>query len=111
MTDLAWINGAITAAWLILVGRNAALDDLRKQAKEAPLPPDEAISDLDDAETPLLERLSAYFHYFGVRGAFLLQLGRTAEARVAFDRAIALANTPAEAAHIRRHLDSLTQTS
>ena len=60
---------------------------------------------------PLEERLSAYFHYFGVRGAFLLQLGRTAEARIAFDRAIALANTPAEAAHIRRHLDSLTQTS
>jgi RNA polymerase sigma-70 factor (ECF subfamily) len=59
---------------------------------------------------PLEERLSGYFHYFGVRGAFLLQLGRTVEARVAFDRAIALANTPAEAAHIRRHLDSLTRT-
>ena len=29
------------------------------------------------------------------------QLGRKQEARAAFDRAIALANTPAEAAHIR----------
>ena len=56
---------------------------------------------------PLGERLSNYFHYFGVRGAFLIQLGRNDEARVAFDRAIALANTSAEAAHIRMHLDRL----
>jgi RNA polymerase sigma-70 factor, ECF subfamily len=56
---------------------------------------------------PLEERLSGYFHYFGARGAFLLQLGRNAEARSAFDRAISLANTPAEAAHIRQHLDRL----
>jgi RNA polymerase sigma-70 factor (ECF subfamily) len=56
---------------------------------------------------PLEEKLSGYFHYFGARGAFLLQLGRAAEARAAFDRAIALANTPAEASHIRRHLDRL----
>jgi RNA polymerase sigma-70 factor (ECF subfamily) len=58
---------------------------------------------------PLESRLSGYFHYFGARGAFLLQLGRSQEAREAFDRAIALANTPAEAAHIRRHLDRLMQ--
>jgi RNA polymerase sigma-70 factor (ECF subfamily) len=56
---------------------------------------------------PLDACLSGYFHYFGARGAFLLQLGRTHEARTAFDRAIALANTTAEAAHIRRHLDRL----
>jgi RNA polymerase sigma-70 factor (ECF subfamily) len=56
---------------------------------------------------PLDNALSGYFHYFGARGAFLLQLGRANEARIAFDRAIALANTPAEAAHIRRHLDRL----
>ena len=56
---------------------------------------------------PLETTLSGYFHYFGARGAFLLQLGRDQEARIAFDRAIALANTPAEAAHIRRHLDRL----
>jgi RNA polymerase sigma-70 factor, ECF subfamily len=58
---------------------------------------------------PLEEALSGYFYYFGARGAFLLQLGRNKEARTAFDRAIALANTPAEAAHIRRHLDRLMQ--
>jgi RNA polymerase sigma-70 factor (ECF subfamily) len=56
---------------------------------------------------PLESRLSGYFHFFGARGAFLLQLDRKEEARTAFDRAIALANTPAEAAHIRRHLDRL----
>ena len=54
---------------------------------------------------PLEAALSGYFHFYGARGAFLLQLGRTAEARADFNRAIALANTPAEAAHIRRHLD------
>ncbi|MFG1341647.1 RNA polymerase sigma factor [Xanthobacter autotrophicus] len=56
---------------------------------------------------PLAPQLSGYFHYFGARGAFLLELGRKAEAREAFDRAIALANTPAEADHIRTHLDRL----
>ena len=60
---------------------------------------------------PLGERLAGYFHFFGVRGAFLMQLGRNDEARVAFDRAIALANTPAEAAHIRMHLDRLMRDS
>jgi RNA polymerase sigma-70 factor, ECF subfamily len=60
---------------------------------------------------PLEQRLSGYFHYFGARGAFLVQLGRVAEARAAFDRAIALANTPAEAAHIRRHLDRLARSA
>ena len=60
---------------------------------------------------PLAERLSNYFHYFGVRGAYLMQLGRNEEARVAFDRAIALANTSAEAAHIRMHLDRLMRDS
>ena len=58
---------------------------------------------------PLADKLSGYFHFFGVKGAFLLQLGRAEEAREAFDRAIALANTPAEAAHIRMQLDRLQQ--
>jgi len=58
---------------------------------------------------PLADDLSGYFHFFGVKGALLLQLERNDEARVAFDRAIALANTAAEAAHIRMHLDRLMQ--
>lgn len=57
---------------------------------------------------PLGARLDAYFHFHGARGAFLLQAGRKAEARLAFDRAISLANTAAEAANIRQYLDRLT---
>ena len=56
---------------------------------------------------PLADPLAGYFLFFGVRGALLQQLGRTDEAREAFNRAIALANTPAEAAHIRLHIDRL----
>lgn len=56
---------------------------------------------------PLGDRLSRYFHFHGLRGGLLLQLGRPQEARVAFDHAIALATTAAEAAHIRMHLDRL----
>ena len=64
-----------------------------------------------DMIEPLAPRLSNYFHFFGVRGAFLMQLGRNEEARVTFDRAIALASTSAEAAHIRMHLDRLIRDS
>src|SRR3569833_645072 len=64
-----------------------------------------------DLIEPLAPKLANYFHFYGVRGAFLMQLGRNAEARVAFDRAIALANTSAEAAHIRMHLDRLIRDS
>jgi RNA polymerase sigma-70 factor (ECF subfamily) len=60
---------------------------------------------------PLAPQLSGYFYFFGARGAFLLQLGRAREAREAFDQAIALANTAAEAAHIRRELDRLMKDS
>ncbi|HEX9463812.1 MAG TPA: RNA polymerase sigma factor [Alphaproteobacteria bacterium] len=56
---------------------------------------------------PLAGQLSGYFHFFGVKGFLLKELGRADEARVAFDRAIALARTPQEAAHIRLHLDRL----
>jgi RNA polymerase sigma-70 factor (ECF subfamily) len=60
-----------------------------------------------DMIEPLEARLGAYFHYFGAKGAFLLQLGRGEEARAAFDQAIALAGSPAEATHIRTQLDRL----
>jgi RNA polymerase sigma-70 factor, ECF subfamily len=60
---------------------------------------------------PLAAQLAGYFHFFGVKGALLLQLGRADEARTAFDRAVALAHTPAEAAHIRQHLDRLMKDS
>jgi RNA polymerase sigma-70 factor (ECF subfamily) len=56
---------------------------------------------------PLQPALSSYFHFHGLRGGLLMQLGRNEDARIAFDKAISLANTAAEAAHIRQHLDKL----
>jgi len=58
---------------------------------------------------PLSERLAGYFHFHGLRGALNLELGRHAAAREAFDRAIGLAGSAAEAAHIRQHLDRLSR--
>lgn len=55
----------------------------------------------------LAEPLSGYFYFHGLRGALLKQLGRHREARQALNRAIGLAGTAAEAAHIREHLDQL----
>src|SRR4051812_26603380 len=106
MTDMAWINGALTAArpqavgallryfrdmdraeeafqdaclralknwpqagpprdptaWLIMVGRNAALDGVRRRSREAELPDEAALSDLEDAEADMAERLDGS-HY------------------------------------------------
>ncbi|MEW9807365.1 RNA polymerase sigma factor [Mesorhizobium sp. ZMM04-5] len=60
-----------------------------------------------DMIEPLAPKLSGYFHFFGVKGGLLMQLGRNEEARDAFCKAISLANSAAEAAHIRMHLDRL----
>jgi RNA polymerase sigma-70 factor, ECF subfamily len=56
---------------------------------------------------PLAGELAGYFYFFGLKGALLQQLGRREEARIAFDQAIACANTVAEASHIRMQLDRL----
>src|ERR1700755_627614 len=45
------------AAWLIMVGRNVAIDGVRRGRKQEALPDEEAISDLGDAETEIAERL------------------------------------------------------
>src|SRR6516164_3697058 len=51
------------AAWLIMVGRNAAIDEVRRRRKQEALPnDDQAISDLDDAEEEIAERLDGS-HY------------------------------------------------
>jgi RNA polymerase sigma-70 factor, ECF subfamily len=60
---------------------------------------------------PLAPRLNRYFHFFGVKGALLIKLGRRQEAQTALDQAIALAGSAAEAAHIRYHLDRLISDS
>src|SRR5256714_5220015 len=50
------------AAWRIMVGRNVAIDEDRRNRKQEPLPQDEAISDLEDAEEAVVERLDGS-HY------------------------------------------------
>ena len=49
-------------AWLILVGRNAALDGIRRRGRQDPLPPEDELSDREDAEAALAERLDGS-HY------------------------------------------------
>ena len=46
-------------AWLIFVGRNAAMDDVRRRARQQALPAEEVLSDLEDAESALAERLDS----------------------------------------------------
>jgi RNA polymerase sigma-70 factor (ECF subfamily) len=62
-----------------------------------------------DMVEPLAERLSGYFYFHGLKGALHLELGERDAAREAFGRAIGLATTAAEAAHIRQHLDRLAE--
>src|ERR1700756_370047 len=51
------------AAWLIMVGRHVAIDEGRRSRKQQPLPEDDqSISDLDDAEEEIAERLDGS-HY------------------------------------------------
>src|ERR1700739_3133149 len=51
------------AAWLIMVGRNVAIDEVRRNRKQQPLPEgDQSISDLEDAEEEIPERLDGS-HY------------------------------------------------
>ena len=57
---------------------------------------------------PLKSELDAYFYFHGLRGTLLKELDRRDEARLALTRAIALANSVAEAKLIRRELDRLT---
>jgi RNA polymerase sigma-70 factor (ECF subfamily) len=65
--------------------------------------PEAALAMID----PLRSELDAYFYLHGLRGALLKELNRPDEARDALHRAIALANSVAEAKLIRRELDSL----
>ncbi|HEY7996999.1 MAG TPA: RNA polymerase sigma factor [Steroidobacteraceae bacterium] len=44
-------------AWLIFVGRNVAIDSVRKHARQEPLPEEALISDLEDAEAGIAESI------------------------------------------------------
>jgi RNA polymerase sigma-70 factor, ECF subfamily len=45
------------AAWLILVGRNSGVDGVRRRARMTALPDEAVLSDTDDAESLIAERL------------------------------------------------------
>jgi RNA polymerase sigma-70 factor, ECF subfamily len=45
------------AAWLIMVGRNAGIDTVRRRSRLQLLPPEELISDLTDAEAAAADRI------------------------------------------------------
>jgi RNA polymerase sigma-70 factor (ECF subfamily) len=47
------------AAWLIFVGRNSALDELRRRNKHDTLPDDDVIADGEDTESAMVERLDS----------------------------------------------------
>ncbi|MDE1996167.1 MAG: RNA polymerase sigma factor [Rhizobiaceae bacterium] len=69
--------------------------------------PEEALALIE----PLAERLDGYFYFHGLRGGLLMQMGDYRDAHCCFDRAIALARSPAEAEHIRHQLDKLSATA
>ena len=50
------------AAWLIFVGRNVALDAVRRKRREDVLPSEDVLSNLDDAEGEMVQHLDAV-HY------------------------------------------------
>lgn len=66
--------------------------------------PEAALALAETLDAPL----DGYFYFHGLRGALLTAMGRTNEARAAYTRAISLAGSAAEAAHIRAQIDGLS---
>lgn len=66
--------------------------------------PEAALALAETLDAPL----DGYFYFHGLRGALLTAMGRTNEARAAYTRAISLAGSAAEAAHIRARIDGLS---
>jgi RNA polymerase sigma-70 factor (ECF subfamily) len=56
---------------------------------------------------PLEPHCERYFYYYGAKGALLRELGRSAEAREAWAKALTLSHTVQEAAYIREQIDGL----
>ncbi|WP_436532201.1 RNA polymerase sigma factor [Actinoplanes sp. HUAS TT8] len=72
-----------------------------------------AVAELDGPEVALAvvdriaDRLDGYHIFHATRADLLRRLGRSAESRAAYDRAIALTANSAEAAHLTRRRDQL----
>lgn len=65
--------------------------------------PDVALAELDRLRAPL----DGYHAYHAARADLLRRLGRSEEARAAYDRAVQLAGNPAERAYLARRRDQL----
>ncbi len=65
--------------------------------------PDVALAEIDR----LSEQLDTYHAYHAARADLLRRVGRSAESRTAYDRAIRLAGNPAERAYLTRRRDQL----
>ncbi|WP_299930323.1 sigma-70 family RNA polymerase sigma factor [uncultured Nocardioides sp.] len=72
-----------------------------------------AVAELDGPQValaqvePLADRLARYHAFHATRADLLRRLGRSAEARAAYDRAIGLARNSAEMAYLTRRRDEL----
>ncbi|MDR7110630.1 RNA polymerase sigma-70 factor (ECF subfamily) [Microbacterium trichothecenolyticum] len=67
--------------------------------------PDVALAELDRLRAPL----DGYHAYHAARADLLRRLGRSEEARSAYDRAVQLAGNPAERAYLARRRDQLVR--
>ena len=65
--------------------------------------PDVALAEIDRLSEPL----DGYHAYHAARADLLRRVGRSAESRMAYDRAVLLAGTPAERGHLARRRDQL----
>ena len=74
-----------------------------------------AVAELDGPQVglatvdPLERRLAGYHAYHATRADLLRRLGRSEEARAAYDRAVELAGNTAETAYLTRRRDRLGQ--
>ena len=66
-----------------------------------------AVVDKLDSQTRAGQRLGSYHAYHATRADLLRRLGRTADARAAYDRAIELAGNTAEVAYLTRRRNQL----
>jgi RNA polymerase sigma-70 factor (ECF subfamily) len=73
-----------------------------------------AVAELDGPDVALAVvdglDLDGYHAYHATRAELLRRLGRPAEARIAYDRAIGLAGNTAEVAYLTRRRDQLART-
>ncbi len=91
--------------WLVTTARNRAIDRIRREHTLADkihlLPPAAALRAVDGLH------LDGYLYFHSTRGELLRRLGRDAEARAAYRRALELATSTPERRFLTRRLEEL----